>query len=86
MITRTTTEVKYLRIKSPAWVAIGHGFSETVPGHLWYEGPFVSEADAEEKFALAMKAYNDPAKRPHEWLKAPETFIFWKTLDITNNL
>lgn len=82
MITRSVTEAKYFRIKSPAWVAVGHGYSEHIIGHLWYEGPFVSEEDVQDKLAQAMESYKDQ----HAWTKAPQVEFFWKPLDIISNL
>ena len=82
MITRSVTEVKYFRIESPAWVAVGHGYCDHIIGHLWYEGPFVSEEDVQAKLAQAMEIYKDQ----HAWTKAPQVEIFWKPLDIIENL
>lgn len=82
MITRSVTEAKYFRIESPAWVAVGHGYCDHVAGHLWYEGPFESEEDVQAKLAQAMEIYKDQ----HAWTKPPQVKIFWKPLDIINNL
>ena len=82
MITRSVTEIKYFRIESPAWTAIGHGYCDRIPGKVWYEGPFVSDEDVENKLAQAMEIY----KSQHDWMKAPQKKIFWKPLDITSNL
>jgi hypothetical protein len=86
MITRTITEVKYFLIESPEWIASGHGYSDRIPGKVWYEGPFVSDEDVEAKLAQAMEIFNNPQSRPHDWMEKPKKKIFWKPLDITNNL
>lgn len=75
-------QVLMVRIESPSWVAIGHGFSDTIPGKEWYVGEFTTQGEADAMLEKAKREYRILAENG-SWMKAPEMKIEWETISKT---
>lgn len=70
-----------VRIKSPSWVACGHGYSDVIPGKEWYAGEFTSQEEADKIFEMVKQRYQKEEVANQSWMKEPVMTIDWETTD-----
>ena len=74
---RTIIEEKMIRIESPKFDYLCQGGGGTIPGHLYYDEPWISDEHTEELLKLAKRSHLENVS-PTSWIKEPELSIYWR--------
>lgn len=76
---RAIRQIKYLRIKSPAWVWSAQGADCVMPSKTYFDVPYENEAQVTRLLKQAKGMFD--ADEGRAWLKKPVSETYWKTVE-----